>query len=509
MRFVDQTAAGIDISQDRISIVLLKNGKNGPELLKSASAPMPAGAVKDGNVEDAVLLSKTIRNLKHRNRIRTDRSAVALYAKPVIMQIMDMPKQMPSNIRQYVHGEIRNCVTLPSRDISLDFCGIGSMKRNTDKRFLAVAAESARMAELARVCGRGGFSIETIEPALVAYMRAISSKRLTGKSKCNVLVVVLRGNYLTLCVLKNGDLDFIRNKEIVSADSEDLNTRLAEELSQVVKFYDIEVPENIGKWEIVVLADTIQSPQQVEDVLKSKLQTEHLQVKTFDNAYADTFASGSSIAKDKQPSPVALGLAMGLLTKQKDDLRINLVPEQVERVRETKRDALFTASAVAAILLIMVLAISGFAVMIEKATRKAIEKKNLIAKQDTDTMVDKHLQLDGRVKALSARLDRIGQISASHKDVNWVEVFDEIRNAASASIRITNLSCTDGSIIHVDGLALSNEAVNSFVNLLEKSRIVSSVVLLEARKQEGKNGFITYQLSCKLKDRSVKTGNVG
>jgi Tfp pilus assembly PilM family ATPase len=43
MRFGDKTAAGIDISQDRISIVLLKSGKNGPELVKSVSAPMPQG----------------------------------------------------------------------------------------------------------------------------------------------------------------------------------------------------------------------------------------------------------------------------------------------------------------------------------------------------------------------------------------------------------------------------------------------------------------------------------
>ena len=129
MRFGNKTAAGIDISQDRISIVLLKNGKNGPELVRSAVAPMPEGAVKDGNIADAVLLSKAIRELKRRNRmLRTKRAAVSLFAKPVVVQIIDMPKQVPSNIRQFVHNEVRNCVALPSRDIALDFCGIGSAK---------------------------------------------------------------------------------------------------------------------------------------------------------------------------------------------------------------------------------------------------------------------------------------------------------------------------------------------------------------------------------------------
>ena len=54
MKFVEQTVAGIDISQERISIALLKCGKNGPKLVKSVVAPIPAGAIKEGNIADAV-----------------------------------------------------------------------------------------------------------------------------------------------------------------------------------------------------------------------------------------------------------------------------------------------------------------------------------------------------------------------------------------------------------------------------------------------------------------------
>ena len=60
MRFAEQTVAGIDISQESISIVLLKNGKNGPKLVKSAVAPMPAGAVKDGGIVRCCAASEDI-----------------------------------------------------------------------------------------------------------------------------------------------------------------------------------------------------------------------------------------------------------------------------------------------------------------------------------------------------------------------------------------------------------------------------------------------------------------
>ena len=48
MRFVEKTVAGIDISQERISIVLLKNGKNGPKLVKSVVAPCRQGRSRTG-----------------------------------------------------------------------------------------------------------------------------------------------------------------------------------------------------------------------------------------------------------------------------------------------------------------------------------------------------------------------------------------------------------------------------------------------------------------------------
>jgi Tfp pilus assembly protein PilN len=408
---------------------------------------------------------------------------------------------------------------------------------------------------------------------MIAYLRSIYEKKTAGKNGYNVLVAMLRGAALTLCVLKNGSVDFIRTKEFTSSakeesqdacpafgkawdakveecqdcakvhpdeydkckkltlerrdDSDDLNIWLADELSEVVRFYDIEGPENTGKWEITLFVDSTSSPQvdaappllssdrktrgpqNIEECLKSRIQTGHLQVRTVEDAYMDTFLGSSTAGKDKLPSPVAVGLATGLLTAQRDDLRINLVPPQVVRAREAKRDALIAANAVAAMLLIMVLTIQGFAWMVERTGRSAVAKKHLITGQDTEVMVERHQQLDARLQVLSSRLDRLGEIRASHRDVNWVDVFEDIRKATPGSVRITGLSCGDGSRVQIEGLAMSNEAVSLFVNLLEKSHNITSVTLLEARKQDEQNGLIVYQLSCKLGIRSGKADNVG
>ena len=99
--------------------------------------------------------------------------------------------------------------------------------------------------------------------------------------------------------------------------------------------------------------------------------------------------------------------------------------------------------------------------------------------------------------------DLFAKISASNKDVNWVQLFTNIRNATPASVRIVSLSCPDGQRVQIEGLALSNDAVNLFVSSLEKSPDISTVTLLESSKQEGQKGFINYQINCKL---GVKKG---
>ena len=506
MRFVEKTVAGIDISQERISIALLKQGKNGPKLVKSVVAVVPAGAIKDGNIADAVLLAKAIRDLKVRNRIWTNRAAVSLFARPSVMQMIDMPKQMPSNMTQFVHGEMKHCAAMPSGDIVLDYCSVGSNKRSADKKVLAVAAETKKVTELVHVLGRAGFSAEVVEPAILSYLRAISGKKIVGRSGCNVLVAVLRENSLTLCVLRNGIVDFIRTKEArqTLAAADDLCGWLADELAEIQKFYSVEVMDNTGKWEITVFADTAQLPQDAEGILKSKIQAGSLQVRTSKDAYLDTIVSGQTAV-----SPVAVGLAVNLLVAQRDDVRLNLMPPQVVQLKEAKRDMLVAAAVVMSLLLLMVLAIAAPAYMIKKVSGNTAGKTARVSVRNTDKMLEKNQHLDARVQELSNRLDSIAEISASHSDANWVQLFTSIRNATPASIRIVSLSCPDGRRVQIEGLALSNDAVNSFVSLLEKSPGISMVTLLESSKQEGKKGFINYQISCKLGVKKGKEDNVG
>ena len=74
--FRPKTALGIDVSDGRINLALLKKSANSVKLLKTAAAPLPDGAIKDGNIEDAMVLAKAIKKLKAQNRIRSHPTAI-------------------------------------------------------------------------------------------------------------------------------------------------------------------------------------------------------------------------------------------------------------------------------------------------------------------------------------------------------------------------------------------------------------------------------------------------
>jgi Tfp pilus assembly protein PilN len=377
-----------------------------------------------------------------------------------------------------------------------------------------------KVTELVHVLGRAGFSAELVEPAMLSYLRAISAKKITGKSGCNVLIAILRESSLVLCVLRNGVIDFVRTKETGrnSAASDDLCGWLADEIAEIQKFYSVDVVDNPGKWEVTVFADSASSPradkgqlpQDAEKRLKSKIQAGSLQVRTKNDAYLDTIFGGQTADQNsEQPSPVAVGLAMNLLMEQREDIRLNLMPPQIVRMKEAQRDALIAVNVVVALLLLMVLAVDGPAYMAERISRIAAAKESLVTEQNTDAMLERNQQLDARLQVLSNRLDTIAQISASHNDVNWAQLFENVRKATPKEVRINGLYCGDGAKMQIEGLAMSNEAINSFVSALEKSPDIASVTLLETSKQDTQKGFVTYIISCKLGVRSAKADNVG
>lgn len=504
MKLSPKIALGVDISETLINMALLKRVGKGFRLLKAVRAPVPEGAIKNGSIEDAKALTKAVKEAKNRITIRSTPAVVSLFTQPVIMQILDTPKEVPGNIRQFVHSQMKHCVVLPGKKIELDFCGTSGIGPQTSvaSRILAVATDGQKVSEIAKVCGRAGMIIEAVEPPLIAYIRALYDKRIVGKFDCNVLIAILRENTLTLCVFTRQTLDFVRTNNISPEKTQpnELCPWLAEQINTVTQFYDVEVPDSFGKWEISVVADDVQLPEDTEDSLRAKVAGADFQLLTGKDITQATTVSQSGRFTDSsnsRPSLVAVGLAMKLLDTKNRGLSINLLPPELTKLRIIKKEALVTLNIIAAVLLIMLLVVNGPYWKVKRLNEN-IKHKRAALSRNTETLVKERIWLDEKISDVSGKLEQMNKVLGPHYTTDWPGLLSDIGKQMPKTVCITSLTSKAGSAISLAGLALSNEDVYSFVESLNKSGYVDSASIVETEKDLSKNGVIKYEISCSL-----------
>ena len=167
------TSLAIDISPSRISAVLLKNLGSQVRLEKTAQVDLPDTAITDGNITDTALLAESLKKLLAAGKFGTKRAAISLTAQPILMQILELPEDMPPNLGRFVHSEIKHSALLAGREAAYDFCGLCQTPSDPNNRILVTAISRENISMLLKALNQAGIEPETITPAAIASLEAI------------------------------------------------------------------------------------------------------------------------------------------------------------------------------------------------------------------------------------------------------------------------------------------------------------------------------------------------
>ena len=508
------TALGIDISGGRINLALLKKHGDTVKLLKAADCPVPDGAIRDGNIENDAVLAGAIKKLKAKNGIGVHPTAISLIANPTLMQIMDLPKDTAGNVRQFVFNEVKHYAMLPIKKAAMDFCGIKSAVKSGSRRAFVVAIDGQRITTAMKNMNRRGLNIEVIEPAWIAYTRACYAEQIVGKTDTNLLFAMVFDGVLTLSVFRNNTLDFIRVKhaEAVSSQSEDHLEWVAEEINEVLKFYELRTSRNKNKWQAILITDIEdESLEAKAESLRSRFDNIDLQVKTAQNAYLDTpVASGLSAGKHPRgdceiknsdggkPSAVAVGLAMRILNTPDAGLNINLLPSEVAIAKSRAKKVLVLSNIAATFFVLMILSTAFINAGMEKTAMEIKRQKKLQAGVDTQTLLNEQLLLQKQITEISAKLEQINNTIDTNTVLDWGPILNEIRDATPETVRISKLDSVENSEIVLIGQAVSYQAVNLFIEALNKCRNIESASLIGSRSDRQSEDLVEYSIRCTL-----------
>ncbi|MBN2592812.1 MAG: pilus assembly protein PilM [Sedimentisphaerales bacterium] len=503
MKLGAKTVLGIDISDSRISMALLRRIKNSVKVLKAVSAPIPKGAIKDGCIEEPEVLAKAIKELKSHNKIRARKAAISLSTCSTIVHILDAPKGAPSNIGQFVQKELKSYIALSGKAIAFDFCGIKSGQRSGN-RLLAVGGDSKEIALLNVICGQAHLDVQVIEPSILGYIRALYAERIEGKFDNNVLMAVLHGGVLTLCVFRKQMLDFIRVKDISGENTKanELCQWLAGEINAIIQFYDIEVADSSGKWEVTIVADDVQLPEDAAASLSDNIASA-VEVRTGQNACRDTIVDYNSCKGE--PSALAIGLAMGLLGIRQTGLKVNLVPPESAEVKSAKKQLVFTCVVIAVVIpLLTIAAAMGISRLADKTKKSILDRKQAELTEDISSISKELTFLNQQIELLSERPAEISEILDSRLVLDWAKILNGVRVQTPESVRITELYSVGDNRIVLEGLALTYESARLFEKTLNDLDFINLASLNEVSREDNENGFVMYKINCSLNSEKIK-----
>lgn len=489
---------GIDISEHRISVALIKQTKAGLKLLKAGEAPVPQGAMTDGNIANPALLAAALRSLLKRKRIGLRQAAVSLVARPVLMQIVDLPEDPPGNMSQFIRGEIRHSPVLAGKESQHDYRRLQRPSRDGLERILVGASDRDKVADMLRMLSLAGVEPTTIELPFMAATRAIHAEKIANRFNANLLIALLHGAEMTLCVYRKDELDFVRyvNLSNEANDTDRYMRRSEQEINAVIQYYDMEVSAAGDKWEILaVIENPTIAPNDAEFVLQKGFGLD-ANVCSPAGVYACTRIARND--KIDACSIIAAGLAMRNLNAGGSDFAVNLIPAAAEEAKAAKKFALLTAN-LAAVAVLFIFLTAGFVRMQVGRTQTMMERRKMDSPKDSiEQLLSQQRRVNHQISYLSDKKTRMGEIFKGEQTYNWPEILDEIRKNIPATLYITKLTTLGGEGLVIEGNALSFKSIHVFAELLERSACVQSAVVAQTQKNSQVNSMVAYSIACTL-----------
>lgn len=491
-----RTALGIDIGGSRISAALIEKCDQGVTVIAAASGDLSARDAERRAPTPGKVLSRVLRKLGGHARARGIRAAVATPATSIIMRLMDLPRQIPTNIGEFVEDELKQYVALSGRSMTSDFCGIGSGSTSR-KRLLAVAADTADVSETLKTCHAAGVAVESVEPAALAYARAVLAGEKSMRRDHAMLAMLTRSN-LILCVFCNGILDFVRIRD-VPADphaGESLRTWLAEEFNAVLRYSRVDASDAGPRWQArLVLCDAAFAKNTFADLpgLEAGMKTLTV-VDTHDSVAAFGKAADPAAA----PSLTAVGAALRLLEMDGDELRIDLTPAEEIQARSSSRRMLIAAD-VAAVAFVAAFLFVQFLAKTTDAMNRRIARNRVEQQLPTMSAAVTHNQyLDAEILRTQRELNGLKGVR-ERRDVDWPAVLHSIGQAVPEGVGVTHMSCNDSRTLLVKGLALSHNEAKTFTQNLDDKASFESVQLIRVQRVDFAAGVVEYEINCVLR----------
>lgn len=204
---------GLDIGSSAVRAVQVSAGGRGPAALERiGQAPLPPGAVCDGEVVDGQAVTDAVRSLWSAHGFKGRKVALGLANQQVVVRQVDLPYLPEPELRSSLPFQAQEFIPIPVEQAILDFHVLDNYETEDGARFsriLLVAAQRTMVEAMTECVRAANLTPVQVDLDAFAMLRSLAPERLLGAGEGEMLLDV--GSAVTnIVVHDNGIPKFVR-----------------------------------------------------------------------------------------------------------------------------------------------------------------------------------------------------------------------------------------------------------------------------------------------------------
>lgn len=527
---------GLDLGSHAVRAVELSLGGGQPVLERFAQVILPPGAIRDGEVVDAISVTAAIRRLWSEGRFKSKRAVIGVANQRVIVRLADMTAMSESDLQSALQFEAQELIPIPVDDAILDFQILDDVVAgDADPKMrvlLAAAQRDMVRAHLDAVKG-AGLRTDVVDVVPFAMVRALGASSnpfefetgaeaivCIGGGVTNVVVheqgvprfvrvLLVGGDDVTEAIVRDLDVDIDEAETLKrQADTSSLDPRVAragevvrDRLAPLVE----EIRGSLDYYLAQAQSSTIDRVFVTGGGSRMAGLMERLQAQLGSVVEPARPLTGLSIGKGLGLDPEELADVESVLTvpvglalageHRKGVRRISLVPREVAVGREQRRQVVMAGASVAAMASLLVGMWGARAGQVAKERDEA-EKTELQAQA-----LQKEVDGLGDTVSLDAELaERRAQVQAvMATDVAWTRLFNEVATVLPSDVWLTSFSGQSTGPVNFSVKGFDHTSTARWLLRMEELKSLSGLWVPTSTK-EGADGSstVTFTSNAKL-----------
>lgn len=200
---------GLDIGTTHVRAAEVEFGSGGPArtatptVVRYGEVPLPAGAVRDGEVAESSTVVSALKQLWARAKFSHKNVVVGVGNQRVVVRDLDLPMMPPSQIRSSLPFQVADMLPVAVEDAILDFVPTSSFQgeHGPMQRGLLVAATKDTVGASTEVVEASGLRPVMVDLGALALTRVMARGDLHGRT---VALVDIGARVTTVAVVSQG-----------------------------------------------------------------------------------------------------------------------------------------------------------------------------------------------------------------------------------------------------------------------------------------------------------------